>query len=118
MKTENDHNTIDYQSIFESAPDLYLLLDPGLKIIGASDAYLQATLTRREEVLGRGLFDVFPDNPNDPLADGVFNLRNSLNFVLQEKKTHRMAIQKYDITRPDGTFEERFWSPLNTPVLV
>ncbi len=30
-----------------------------------------------------------------------------------------MAVQKYDIRRPDaesGGFEERFWSPLNSPV--
>jgi len=28
-----------------------------------------------------------------------------------------MAIQKYDIRRPDGAFEERYWSPVNSPVL-
>ena len=28
-----------------------------------------------------------------------------------------MAIQKYDVRRPDGVFEERFWSPVNSPVL-
>jgi len=27
-----------------------------------------------------------------------------------------MAIQKYDVRRPDGVFEERFWSPVNSPV--
>lgn len=28
-----------------------------------------------------------------------------------------MAVQKYDIRKPDGTFEVRYWSPLNKPVL-
>jgi len=28
-----------------------------------------------------------------------------------------MAIQKYDIRRPDGVFEERYWSPINSPLL-
>jgi light-regulated signal transduction histidine kinase (bacteriophytochrome) len=28
-----------------------------------------------------------------------------------------MAIQKYDVRRPDGAFEERYWSPVNSPVL-
>lgn len=28
-----------------------------------------------------------------------------------------MSVQKYDIRRPDGTFEERYWKPLNIPVL-
>ena len=30
-----------------------------------------------------------------------------------------MAVQRYDIRRPDtegGQFEERYWSPINTPV--
>jgi light-regulated signal transduction histidine kinase (bacteriophytochrome) len=28
-----------------------------------------------------------------------------------------MAIQKYDMRRPNGTFEERYWSPVNSPVM-
>src|ERR1700722_17277161 len=28
-----------------------------------------------------------------------------------------MANQKYDVRRPDGVFEERFWSPINSPIL-
>ena len=28
-----------------------------------------------------------------------------------------MAIQKYDVRRPDGVFEERYWSPVNSPVV-
>ncbi|RYF93297.1 MAG: PAS domain S-box protein [Chitinophagaceae bacterium] len=27
-----------------------------------------------------------------------------------------MAVQKYDIRKPDGSFEERFWSPVNQPI--
>jgi len=117
MAESTSHAAIDYQMVMESAPDLYLLLSPGLIIIGASDAYLTATLTKREDVMGRHLFEVFPDNPGDPNADGVRNLKASLDFVLQHRTHHKMAIQKYDIRTPDGVFEERFWSPLNKPVL-
>lgn len=106
-----------FHRLFESAPGLYLVLLPDLTIVAVSDAYLQATMTQREQILGRGLFDVFPDNPDDPEATGVSNLRTSLNQVLQKGKAHTMAVQKYDIRKPDGTFEERHWSPLNKPVL-
>ncbi|MFC0771501.1 PAS domain-containing sensor histidine kinase [Terrimonas alba] len=106
----------NFQWLFESAPGLYLVLLPDLSILAASDAYLQATMTKRGEILGRNLFDVFPDNPDDPAATGVSNLRASLNYVLQNREAHTMAVQKYDIRRPDGSFEERFWSPLNKPV--
>lgn len=108
---------IDFQSFFESAPGLYLILKPDFTIIAVNDAYLNATMTNRKQILGRGLFEVFPDNPDDPAATGVSNLRASLNYVLKNKLPHTMSVQKYDIRRPDGTFEERFWSPLNKPVL-
>jgi hypothetical protein len=29
-------------------------------------AYLNATLTLRDEIVGRYIFDAFPDNPDDP----------------------------------------------------
>ncbi len=108
---------LDFRALFAAAPGLYLVLSPDLTIVGASDAYLNATMTERDAVMGRGLFDVFPDNPDDATADGVANLRQSLNRVLHFKRADPMPVQKYDVRRPDGDFEERFWSPLNCPVL-
>jgi signal transduction histidine kinase len=109
----------DYRVLFESAPGLYLVLTPKLRIVAASDAYLRATMTRREDILGRYLFDVFPDNPDDSEASGVRNLRASLERVLATGAPDAMAVQKYDIRRPateGGGFEERYWSPVNSPV--
>ncbi|MGH2721601.1 MAG: ATP-binding protein [Actinomycetota bacterium] len=111
----------DFQALFERAPGSYLVLAPDLTIVAVSDAYLAATMTRREEISGRGLFDVFPDNPDDPEATGVNRLRASLDRVRRHRVPDAMAVQKYDIRRPEaegGAFEERFWSPLNTPVLA
>jgi signal transduction histidine kinase/ActR/RegA family two-component response regulator len=111
---------IDFHTLFESAPGLYLVLNRDLGIVAATDAYLHATMTVREHILGRGIFDVFPDNPDDPAATGVHNLRASLDRVLEKAVPDVMPIQKYDIQRPDsegGGFEERYWSPTNSPVL-
>ncbi len=107
---------IDFKALFESAPGLYLILNPNLTIVTASEAYLAATMTQLADIRNRHLFDVFPDNPDDPSATGESNLRASLESVLQHGKSHSMAVQQYDIRRPDGSFEERFWSPLNKPV--
>jgi signal transduction histidine kinase/DNA-binding response OmpR family regulator len=111
---------VDFQALFESAPGLYLVLTPDLIIVAVSDAYLRATMTKRVDILGRGVFEVFPDNPADPAATGVRNLRTSLQRVLQDKVADTMAVQKYDIRRPEsegGGFDERYWSPVNSPVL-
>jgi signal transduction histidine kinase len=111
---------VDFRRIFESAPGLYLVLAPDLTILGVTDAYARATMQHRGSMIGRGLFEVFPDNPDDPGADGVRNLRASLDRVRHGRIADTMAVQKYDIRKPDaegGGFEERYWSPVNTPVL-
>jgi PAS domain S-box-containing protein len=108
---------IDSMAIFEATPDPYLILDPEFHIVAVNDSYLSATLTERGKIIGRGIFEVFPDNPDDQNANGVSNLRASLEKVLVTKKPHRMEIQKYDIPIEGSGFEERYWSPLNTPVL-
>ena len=117
VNAELSHRRTELQSLFESLPGLYLVLTPEFKIVAVSDAYLQATMTERESIVGRGLFEVFPDNPDEPGATGEINLRASLGRVLAQRIPHTMAIQKYDIRRPDGVFEERYWSPINSPLL-
>ncbi len=107
----------DYQRIFENVPDLYLILSPDLKILDCSTEFLKATLTERSQIQGLYLFDVFPDNPDDPNATGASNLRASLNRVLQNKVADAMAVQKYDIKNTEGVFEEKSWSPYLVPVL-
>jgi signal transduction histidine kinase len=105
--------------LLEAAPGAYLLLDPDFRIAAVTDSYLRATLTVREQIIERGLFEVFPDNPNDPTASGTRNLRASLQTVLRTGAPHAMPVQKYDIRRPGSEeFEERYWKPLNTPVVI
>ena len=77
-------------------------------------------MTAREGILGRNLFDVFPGNPAEPAPTGEQILRDSLNRVLESRAPHTMAVQRYDIRRPDadgGGFEERYWTVVNSPVL-
>ena len=115
--------TPDFESIFQSLPECYLILradQPQFTIVAVSDAYLKATHTQRELIIGRGLFEVFPDNPDDLTADGVSNLSASLSRVLSGKSIDFMPIQKYDIRRShenDAGFEERYWIPDNSPIL-
>ncbi len=113
----------DFRLLFEGSPGSYLVLAadaPQFTIVAVSNSYLRATMTERDEILGRGLFEVFTDNPDNPSATGVSNLRASLNTVLSTRAPDTMAVQKYDIRRPEsegGEFEERYWSPVNSPLL-
>jgi PAS domain-containing protein len=106
-----------YRRIFDHVPQNYLLLTPDLTIIEANRAYLQATMTSPGLIARRPLFDVFPDNPGDPEANGVRNLSASLAAVLRDRCEHAMPVQRYDIRRPDGAWEMRYWKPRNVPIL-
>jgi PAS domain S-box-containing protein len=110
----------DFRALFDAAPAPYLILSTQLSIVEVNQAYLRVTHSARERILGRNIFDVFPDNPADPAADGVAKLRASLMRVLNTKTADTMAVQKHDLlpSGPDETtFEERYWSAINTPVV-
>jgi PAS domain S-box-containing protein len=109
-----------YAALFASSPAPILILRPNapqFTIADVNDAYLAATMRTRENLLGRDMFDAFPDNPNDPTANGESALRASLEQAVISRRPHLMDVQKYDVMRPDGTFEERWWKPANSPVL-
>ena len=110
----------EFQFMFEGSPCCQLVLEPDFTIVAVSDSYLRATMTERKDIVGKPLFEVFPDDPAESDADGVANLRASLNRVLLERRPHRMAVQRYPIRRPEaqgGGFEERYWAPVNSPML-
>ncbi|MET7368226.1 SpoIIE family protein phosphatase [Streptomyces sp. NPDC005566] len=109
---------IDHSALFAATPSPYLVLAPDLVIVDVNEAYLRATGRTRADLIGQQMFDAFPDNPADPGADGVKNLGASLGRVLATGEADTMAVQKYDIpvVAQPGVFEERWWSPVNTPV--
>lgn len=107
-----------YKRLFKSAPGKILVLLPdSFEIIAVTDEYLKVTMTRESDIVGRKLFEVFPDNSDEKQADGVQKLSASLQRVQTLKTSDVMGVQRYPIRLPDGSFEERFWSPVNSPVL-
>src|ERR1700746_465969 len=109
----------DFRLLFEESPDVLLVLlpdAPRYTMVAATGARWRATHTT-PDTLGRGLFEVFPDNPDDASATGTSNLRASLERVLRTRQPDTMPVQKNEFRGPDGTFESKYWSPRNLPVL-
>jgi hypothetical protein len=115
---ENGAASDTFRTQFGTSSTPYLALDPGpgLRIIDINDTYARATMTERAAVVGRAIFEVFPDNPDDPRADGVSNLYASLRATADSRRPHAMPIQRYDIRDAGGRFVERYWRQLNTPM--
>ena len=102
----------DFRVLFESAPRVCVVLTPRFEIVAATDAYLVATQTTRDDIVGRDFFEVFG------ASHGVLA---SLNRVLAGRRADVMPVEKLDV-RPlsarHGVGDERAWSRLNAPVLA
>lgn len=109
---------IDYEAVFQALPGSVALLTTDLVFADANEDFLRMAGRTREQVVGHYLFDVFPDNPGDPAATGMRNLQASLMRVVVGGERDTMALQRYDVERPDrtGRWEKRYWSPVNAPV--
>lgn len=110
---------IDFGGVFHALPGMVALLTPQLVFVDANDDYLSNSGRSREQLVGRYLFDVFPDRPGDPASTGMRNLAASLRRVVESGERDAMALQRYDVESLDrpGVWEERYWSPVNAPVL-
>ncbi|MEO6526468.1 MAG: ATP-binding protein [Gemmatimonadaceae bacterium] len=114
----------DFEAFFEALPAPCIVFSadaPRFTIVAVNEAYLAATNSVRHGargLLGRPLFQTFPDPLFDPLASETANLRISLHRVLQSRTADRMAAQRYESRQTaDGRVEERIWCPINAPVL-
>ncbi|WP_250536725.1 ATP-binding protein [Caballeronia sp. AZ10_KS36] len=122
MNIDRDLPADAYRIVFRLLPSPCLLLsvDEGYTILDANEAYLRETVSDREHLVGRPVFDAFPDNPDDQKTQATKILGESLQRVIRLRRTDAMALQRYDV--PDrssdtGAFIVRYWSPINIPLL-
>ncbi len=94
-----------------------LLLDGDLRIRGLNETYEGLAMRRRDELLGEYLFDVFPDDPDDPQASGSSQVAASVESAMR-RGSDTMPIVRYDITSPahPDVFLPRLWTCTNTAV--
>jgi len=111
----------DLQAIIDGLPGIYLIVaaDAEYTMVASSDERLRVTMTRREDVIGKPLFEVFSDHEPEKPSSGAATLRRSLEDVIATGQTQRLSQVRYAIRRPEasgGGFEERFWNVINAPV--
>ncbi len=105
--------------VFDAHPSPTLVLDTDFVVRAANRAYLELTGRTSGSLLGVGVFECFPDNPDAAESDGAQKLRESLRRVLRTGREHHMAVQRYDVTAADDSrcFVKRFWAPVNSPII-
>ena len=111
-------STIDYRAVFRTLPGALALLTPEGVILDVNEGFLDAAGRELGQVLGRSLFDAFPENPADPGDHGPAQLRGSLERVVASGEPDVMSPIRYDVEDPGrpGEYEERYWAIINTPM--
>ncbi|HZF99743.1 MAG TPA: PAS domain-containing protein, partial [Chitinophagales bacterium] len=106
-------------AVFEAMPGCTALIQadaPVYTLLAATRDYLDTTKRSKEELIGKSLFEAFPQSPDDAEFNGEANLRASFQKVIASKDPHQLPVQRYDIPMPDGTFDVRYWRAVNKPV--
>lgn len=110
---------IDYQSLFQSLPEHYVVFAPDSPIytmVAASDEYLKLTGKTTREVIGKSLFGVFPDTSERAIETGVGELQESLDTVLKTKKPDSTGVIRYDLADKKGVLQVRYWQATHYPL--
>ncbi|MDP2410188.1 MAG: HWE histidine kinase domain-containing protein [Pseudolabrys sp.] len=105
-------SNVDFKRMFYMLPTPYLVLDKQLNIIDMNDQYLAVTKRTRQELIGRYVFDAFPE--------GEERLTMFRNAFLRAVAGEANAIVKspFSIPRPEsegGGMREVWWTCHHMP---
>ncbi|MFI2435258.1 PP2C family protein-serine/threonine phosphatase [Streptomyces sp. NPDC018693] len=116
---DSANSEIDYAVVFQALPGMVALLTPDLVYADANEDFQRLSGRTREQLVGRYIFDVFPEKPGDPAATGMRDVQASMMRVVATGERDTMALQRYDVEDSEhpGQWNERYWSPVNAPVL-
>ena len=102
----------NFSQIFGKAPNPYVILDDQFVIMEMNEAYLDVTMRKREEIVGRNMFDAFPSEAG---SESEQMLRRSLEHALRTGEVDVLPLIPYPIAQPDGSIADRYWSATHTP---
>jgi PAS domain S-box-containing protein len=108
-------------ALFEALPGRCILLQndaPKFTILATTPDYVEMIGTTKEYLVGKGIFEAYPPNGDDPTDTGSHDVRASLELVRLHKKPHQLPVQRYDVAGEDGQLKERYWSAVNKPVFA
>jgi PAS domain S-box-containing protein len=91
---------LDYEALFAAMPTAYLVITPELVIVEANAAYLSLTGHRREDLVGRPVFEVFPPAPDALDEHGRNPLEESFKRARDTGRPDVMPLTKYDVQDP------------------
>lgn len=107
-----------FAAVFERSPNAYMLLDRELRYVAANAAYLRVVGMQLEDLVGRNVFDVFPNDPEDRDNASRRLMQQSFERVLQSGEADVVPLIRYRV--PGGSIDgigDRYWRATHTPIM-
>jgi len=104
---EFDHTDLN-ASLLDPAPGLVFVEVGGVDDVAAGRP--------RSGLVGRALFSLFPENPDDPSAEGVRLLYQALRDAAESGQEQSIAVFRYDVQSASGSYGERWWRASVRPI--
>lgn len=102
---------------FLHADSALCIVDRDMTFVVVNDAYCKLTQRARRDLVGRHMFEVFPDNPH--ATAGETSMRSSVQRVFSSGTADTLPLFRFDVDdlQDPGTFIPRYWTVTNTAVL-
>ncbi|PTX18490.1 PAS domain S-box-containing protein [Pontibacter mucosus] len=108
---------MNFEKLFASIPEALVVVapEPDYPILAATDFYLKLTMRKREDIIGlKFLLEAYPERDVSYEENKV---RKSLDKALSTRQVDYLDVIRYDLVKPDGTYDVRYWEASHTPVL-
>ena len=108
-----------FRVLFEKSPGSLLIKAdaPRFTIAAVSDGYLKTTRLPREEVLGKGFFDIYQANVDIDQSDDIA-ARKVFAYLMRTREKINVPVFRYDIFAPGASHKTpHYWSFSNIPIL-
>lgn len=107
------------RGIFKATTSAYSLMDPEYVILDVNPAFADLMEVSAADLIGRQAFEVFAESPSQSGQEPARVMRESLERVKRTGQRDSLLLHRFDIPDParPGSFLERYWSPVNSPVL-
>lgn len=120
MKQQTAKQSLNYAALFKSLATAFIIFgtdDPTFTILDENEAHAALAGLKRDDVVGRPLFDVFPDMSEEYVKRGHSQLLESIRKVIATGKPDALPNLHYDIKDSKGNMQSRYWSVVHEPIV-
>ncbi|MEO0981794.1 MAG: histidine kinase dimerization/phosphoacceptor domain -containing protein [Pseudomonadota bacterium] len=93
------------------------IFDRDLVFLGQNTAHEAMTGTRRQDIIGRSMFDAFPPEPGPHAPSAEEAIRASVDRVWSTREAHTLPVQEHALQDETGAWQAYSWKITHAPII-